>query len=128
MGVSSFLAIGPDVHRRLTLATSGVRASIAAAHPNRPPPADWTRRDGVERAVFRVRVQSVQGTEFSSDLYLRRDVVEALARGEAREIVFAAGNPRMFRMADEDPNAIPLVWPALGCVLLGVFVYSLRIG
>ena len=127
MAMSCFLSVGPAVHRRLTLSMKGVPASIELDRTTQSLPSEWSTSDGQPRAMFRTKIQPDEDREFSADLYLTREVVESLLRGEKRAIVFARNNPRMFRLVEDPPNSIPVGWPAIGFGLLGLFLYSLRL-
>jgi hypothetical protein len=125
--LAGFLGVAANTSHRLSVTSDGVPAEIAVASRAQAMPSAWLDDDGQAKAPFTVRIQAPAGPARVADLSLRREVVEALLRGETRQIVHEQGNPQRFLMAGDPPPPFGLGWLAFGIVFLAVFVLSLRL-
>jgi hypothetical protein len=126
-GLAGFIGMAADTMHRLSVTTYGVFAEIAAASLRQPLPITWSEHDGSLKAPFTVRIQPKSGPEIVSELFLRRDVVEALLRGEKRNISYEQGNPRRYLLTGDQPPPFGFGWLLFGLVFSALFVFSLRL-
>ena len=127
MGLSCFVVTIADTHDRLQLSMYGVPATIQLASKAETAPTDWAPYEGRLRALFYVKVKANDGKEFSSSLFLPKEVVEKLLNGEQEEIIFAKSNPRRFLIKGEPFPSFGFGWSVLGLSFFAVFLYSLKL-
>lgn len=124
---AGFIGTAADTHHRLQVSTYGIPATIKLASRYQTPPTSWYHHEGSPRASFLVKISPDNGSELTSELYLPKEIVEALLRGESRRIVFADGNPRRFILQGDPLPPFGVGWLVFGVVFLGLFLYSLRL-
>ncbi len=73
------------------------------------------------------KVKPSEGKEFSTNLFLPKEVVEGLLDGEQQQIIFVKDNPRRFLLKGEPLPPFGFVWSVLGLVFFAVFLYSLKL-
>jgi hypothetical protein len=125
MSLSCFVISAANIHDRLQLSLYGVPATIERASQIQTLPLDWSSYSG--RASFFVKVRSDEGKNSSAELFLSKEVIEALLRNEKKQIIFAEDNPRRFIMKGEPFPPFEFGWLGSG-VLFGVlFLYALKL-
>ena len=124
--LAGFLSVAADAYDRWKF-SHAVHATIRLASKTQALPANWSNYEGKLRAPFVVTVRSADGSERSSELFLPKDVVEALLKGEEREIIYIEDNQRRFLMKGDPLPSISLGWLAFGVAASAVFLWSLRL-
>ena len=122
-----FLGTAANTEHRWQISMHGVPAQIEAASPTQAIPDHWSDYEGRLRAPFVVKIKPENRRPILSELFLPKDVVEALLKGETREIVFADGNSRSFIMQGDPLPPFGVGWFLLGSFFLALFLYSLRL-
>lgn len=125
MSLSCFVISAENIHDRLQLSMYGVSATIDRASKTQTLPLDWSSYSG--RASFFVKVRSDEGKNSSAELFLPKEIIEALLRDEKKQIIFAEDNPRRFIMKGDPFPPFKFDWIGFGVLLFGVFLYSLKL-
>ena len=105
----------------------GVSATIKAASKHQEIPRSYSEYEGKLRAVFDVKILSANGTEFITQLFLPKEVVENLIQGGSVDIVYVKDNPRRHLIKGD---ALPPYGVGLflaGLAFLAVFCFSLKL-
>ena len=124
--LACFLGNSVNISDRWQL-SHGVSATIKAASKHQETPRNYSEYEGKLRAVFDVRVLSMNGNEFITQLFLPKEVVEKLVQGGSVEIVYVKDNPRRHLVKGDalPPYGIGLFLG--GLAFLVVFFFSLRL-
>jgi hypothetical protein len=127
MALCCFVVTFADTVDRLNLSTYGIPATIETARAHQQLPTQWSDYAGQSRSLFHVRLKERDGKESATSMYLPRDAVEALLKGELRQIVFVRDNPQRFLLAGEALPAFGLLWLLGGVIFFAIFLYSLKL-
>ncbi len=130
-----------NIRDHLQLSMNGVPATIERKSELQTLPLDWLSG----RASFYVKVRLDAGKSSYADSFVKvssdsgkswhaesafvlsKEVIEALLRGEKKQIIFAEDNPRRFIMKGDPFPPVEFGWLGSG-VLFGVlFLYSLKL-
>lgn len=125
--VMGFLGVATTTSHRLNVTVMGVAGEMSAASLRQTLPVHWLATDVGPKADFTVQIRSTGNRSQTTMIHLRRDVVEALLRGETRRLTYEEGNPRNYLLVGEAPPPFGLGWLFLGLAFLAVFLYSLRL-
>jgi hypothetical protein len=107
--------------------SNGVEATIEMASKHLAAPSNWSNHKGRLYASYDVRVRAADGREFITPLFLPKEVIERLIRGEKAQIVFVKDRPKRHLLKGEPLPTIAWGWVLGGAVFLGVFLFSLRL-
>jgi hypothetical protein len=112
--LAGFLGTAADTEHRLQISMHGVPATIELASKTQTLPNNWSNYENRLRAPFFVKIKPDNGDRLSAELFLSKEVVEALLKGETRKIVFAEANPRRFIMQDDPLPPFGVGWLIFG--------------
>lgn len=107
--------------------SNGVEATIEMASKHVAAPGNWSKHKGGLYASYDVRVHAADGRQFITPLFLSKEVIERLIRGEKAEIIFVKDRPKRHLLKGEPLPTVAWVWVLGGVVFLGVFILSLRL-
>lgn len=127
MSLAGFFGMAVNTYDRLQLSTYGVNASIERVGKSQLLPTAWSYYEGRERAPFAVNLTDQDGSRHSTTLFLSKEVIEALLRGEKASIVHAPDNLRRHVASGDPLPSFGIGWLVLGLVLFPVFLYSLKL-
>ena len=105
----------------------GVSATIKVASKHQEIPRSYSEYEGKLRAVFDVKILSANGSEFNTQLFLPKEVVENLIQGGSVDIVYVKDNPRRHLVKGDvlPPYGVGLF--VGGLAFLAVFLFSLKL-
>ena len=124
--IACFLGPAVNAFDRYDL-SNGIPARIEIANKNVAAPTSWSNYQGQLRAVVDVKVHAADGREFITPLFLTKETIESLRRGEKTEIVFVRDRPQRHMLKGEPLP--PTGWGLLagGAIFLGIFVLSMKL-
>ena len=125
--LGGFIGMAAHTTERLSVTMYGIPAEIAMASVTQTLPTTWSEYNGSLKSTFTVRIQPMSRPEIVSDLFLSREVVQALMRGEKRKISYEEGNPRRYLLAGEEPPPFGFGWLLFGLAFSALFLWSLRL-
>jgi len=125
--VVGFLGMITSIQDRMAVTTHGVAATIEIFNLKQNAPSSWSTYEGHSRAMVYVRVKPEKEREFSRELFLRKDIVDALFREEPQHIIYEDGNPARFVMRSDPLPPYGFGWLVFGFVFLGIFLWSLKL-
>ena len=105
----------------------GVSATIKAASKHQEIPRSYSEYEGKLRAVFDVKILSANGTEFITQLFLPKEVVENLIQGGSVDIVYVKDNPRRHLIKGDALPPYGVGVFLAGLAFLAVFCFSLKL-
>ncbi|HEY8244337.1 MAG: hypothetical protein ACHQJ7_05195 [Vicinamibacteria bacterium] len=107
--------------------SNGVPATIERAGKFAAAPASWTEYEGEPRAVFDVKVRPAGQEAFNTSLFLTREAVERLMKGETVEIVYVKDNPRRHLLKGKPLPPFGWGWILGGFVFLALFIVAMKL-
>ncbi len=107
--------------------SNGVPATIERASKYLAAPTQWSDYEGRLHASYEVKVHPVDGPEFVTPLFLPKEVIESLTRGEKAEIVYVKERPGRHLLKGQPLPAIAWGWIVGGVMFMGLFIFSLRL-